>query len=414
MSNPSNFGAICYEAESSWGEDSTSFATHRIPIRAAVDASGLTWGSVAPDLVQQYRQGGVPHIKSVMGGSFKTKLDWHGHGSTMVGSPSVDAIETFLGIVFGNVALSLATSQTMTGGTAAVPTMSGATGYSAGSLARLGALGDGDGDGQFYAVGTHSGSNLTLLGALNGAPVNGAVAYPVTMIYPSSTTTSTSITGTRFLLQTANLEYECHGCYPTAVSITGLNPGERPQIEITWGVSWWRYSTATFPSAVTMNNYNFAPIAAGSLNVQLVGTTTRNVRTTARSLSVNYTMNVTPIPGYGGVNAYQNIVGATRTGDSISIEWTEDADAATTTPVVPGYWNTATSTGAVGYYLVWTGSTTDGSAIGFKCPYFCPSNDKPQQFNDGGINRIKITGMAYTGGTTTSALTLAAIVLGCA
>lgn len=412
MANPSPFGAICWEAESSWGEDQTTFATSRVPLRAAVDASGLTHGSVAPELVQQYRQAGSPHVKMTMGGSFTTLIDWTGHGSTMVGSPSVDAVETFKGIVLGNVALSAAASQTMTGGTAAVPTMSAATGWSAGSLIRLGALGDGDGDGQFYAVGTHSGSNLNLLGALNGAPVNGAVAYPVAMTYPSSTATSTSITGTRFLLQTANLEYECHGCWPMALEITGLNPGERPQWKITWGVSWWRYSTATFPSAVTMNNYNFAPIAAGSLNVQLVGTTTRNVRTTARKLAIRYTMNNQPLKGYGGVNQYQDIVGAVRLGDSVEIEWVEDADAATTSPVVPGYWNTATSTGAVGYHIEWTGSTTDGSAIGFKSPYFCPSGDKPQQFDDGGINRIRIVGQAYTGGTTTSALTLAAIVFG--
>lgn len=412
MANPSNFGAICYEAESSFGEDVTTFATHRIPIRAAVDVTGLKWDSAAPDLVMQYRQGGSPHIKMTQGGSFTTLIDWTGHGSTMVGSPSIDAIETFKGIVLGNVALSLATSQTCTGGTAAIPTMSGATGVSAGGLVRVGALGDGRGNGQMYAVATHSSSNLTLIGALPASPSNGDVVYPVTQTYPSSTATSTAITGTRFLLQTGNLEYEAHGCWPMSLEIMGLNPGERPQWKITWGVSWWRYSTATFPSSVTSNNYNFAPVAAGSLNLQLVGTTTRNVRTTARSLSLKYTMNNAALPGYGGVNAYQQTVGASRTGDSIEISWVEDADAATTSPVVPGYWQTATSTGAVGYHLEWTGSTTDGSAIGFKCPYFCPSAEKPQMFNDGGINRIRITGQAYTGGTTTSALTLAAIVFG--
>jgi len=405
VSNPSALGAICYEAEASWAEDVATYATFRLPILGAVDASGLEHAKEPAGRVNQYRAAGQQHVLMTMGGSFSMELDLTGHGSTMVGSPSLEQIETFLGIVFGNAALSLATSQTATGGTAAVPTMSGATGVSAGGFVRIGALGDGDGNGQFYSVATHGSSNLTLDGALDGAPANGAVVYPVAQIYPSSSPTSTSITGTRFLLQTANLQYECHGCYPTAVTFSGLNTGERPKISITWGVSWWEYSTATFPSAVTSDHFNPAPVAAGSFNVQTIGTTTRNTRA-IRNFSLDYTLGVVPLMAPGGVNAYQKIVGAVRIGDQIKISWTEDADAAGLTPVLPVY-GTATNS----KYIVYTLSTTDGSAVGFAFRKVCVSNVATQKADEN-INRLTITADCYSTDTTTSALTLAPMVMG--
>lgn len=412
MSRSSQQGAIVYEAEASWGVDTTTFATHRLPITAAVDTSGLVWNSEPSNRVETDRQAGSPHVKMTKGGSFTVEMDWPGHGSSTAGSPTVDALETYWGLVFGNVALSATASTTLTGGTAAVPTTTASGTFSAGSLCRVGTLGDARGNGQLYAIGTHTGLNLTLLGALDGAPNNTDVLYPVVQTYPSSSATSgTAITGARFLLQTANLCYEAHGCFPMSVETTGLNPGERPKRKVTWGVSWWRYSTVAL-STVTSNQYNPGPVAAGSLNVAAVGTTTRSKRPLVRGLKITHTLGVQPLKGFGGVNAYQDIVGAVRTGDAIQIEWVEDADDATTSPVVPGFWETATATGFAGYHIEGTFSTTPGSAIGFKCPKFCPGMGYPIQFSDGGINRVKIVGEAYTGATTTSELTKAAIVYG--
>ena len=344
-----------------------------------------------------------------MGGSFKTKLHWTGHGSTMVGSPTVDAAETFLALAFGSaVNLSATSSTTLTGGTAAVPTTTASGTFDAGGLCRVGVLGDGDGDGQLYSITTHTALDLTLRGALNGAPLSGAVLYPVFQIHGPEAPTTTAVTGTRFLLQTANLQYEAHGCFPTAVAIDGLNPGEVPTIEITWSVSWWRYSTATFPSAATQTGpFNAAAIAAGSRNVQDVGTTTRNARS-YRNLTLNHTLGVEPLMGPGGVSANQKIVGARRTPDKIEISWTEDADAATTTPVLPGY-----GTGTTFKHIEFTGSTADGSAFGFSCPRVCITNIATQKA-DGNLNRLTITGRAHTSTTTTTELTLAAIVYGSA
>ena len=43
--------------------------------------------------------------------------------------------------------------------------------------------------------------------------------------------------------------------------------------------------------------------------------------------------------GPGGVNSYQSTVGAKRVPSKIKVGWTEDADAATATPVLDGYWS---------------------------------------------------------------------------
>jgi hypothetical protein len=413
VSNPSALGAIEYEPETNWAENVTTFATHRIPILGAVDCSGLVHTKAAPERVVQYRNDGTQWVLMTMGGSFKTRIDWPGHGASTAGAPTLDAIETYLGYVFGNAALSAAASTTLTGGTATVPITAASGTFSAGGLCRVGAGGlsaDGRGNGQFYPLATHVTTTLTLLAALDGAPSNGDVLYPVAMFYPSESPTATAITGLRFRLLTANLRYECHGCYPMSVTFTGLSPGERPQIEVTWGVSWWAYSTATFPSTVASNQYNPAPIAAGSLFVQTLGTATRaaSAKRVCRSFSIEHTLGIEVLKGPGGVSPYQDIVGARRTPDRVKWRWTEDADAATATPVLPGY-----GTGTTFLHAMWTGSCSAGSAIGAYARRLCVSNVAVQRAENN-INRLSIEAEAYTGTTTTSDLTLACVVYGSA
>lgn len=406
LSNPDLLGCINYEVEASWAEANASFNTHRLPIVAPVDCSGLVHNKSTADYTEQYRGAGHAPVLMTQGGSFSTKFDLHGHGSTTAGSPSVDAVETFLGIVFGNVALSLTTSQTLTGGTAAVPTTSGATGVVAGGLVRVGALGDGDGDGQMYPVSTQAASALNLLAALRGAPVNGAVLYPVVQFYTNSSPTSVAITGTRFQLMTANTQYHCFGCWPMSVTLSGLSAGERPQIEITWGVSRWTdTSSDTFPSIIASNRYLPSPIAGGSLHVQDVGTVTRN-ELVCRNFSVEYNLGTEALRGPGGVGAYQDIVGAVRTGaESCKVSFTVDSGSAGT--VTLANWGRGTTN----RFIMWTGSTTAGSAIGIKLPKVC-SSTVPVQIRDGSINRVRFEGDCYTSDTLTSELTRARMVLG--
>lgn len=409
MSSPSVLGAICWEAESSWGEDSTTFATDRVAILGPVDISAIGQEVIEPGRTQQYRNEGSLYVRGVQQGTFSTKVYLTGHGSTMVGSPSIGAHENFLALAFGSAAeLSATSSTTLTGGTAAVPTTTSSGTFDAGGLCRVGTLGDGDGNGQMYAITTHVTTSLTLRGALDAAPANGAVLYPVVQIYGPEAPTSNAITGTRMLLQTANQCIEAHGCFPTSIALAGFNPGELPTATITWGLSWWRYSTATFPTtqASAAMGFNPSPIAAGSWNVAASGTTTRTKRD-YRGLTVEYTLGVVPQKGSGGVNQYQSIIGARRTPDMIKISWRENAAAATLTPELP-----ALLTNAAFLHGEFTGSTADGSAVGWAAPRMCVTNHPTQSAGD--LNEYSIDCRAHTSAVTTNNLTLAPFVLGMA
>lgn len=407
MSNVAALGAIEYEAESSWAEAVTTTATHRLPhIGASIDTSGLTHAKEEPGHVEQYRGAGSTYFLGAQGGSFEITMDLPGHGATTSGSPSVDAIETFLGLIFGTApSLSASASTTLTGGTATAPTTTASGTFSAGGLCRVGVLGDGDGDGQMYRIGTHVTTTLNLSTALRGAPVNGAVLLPVVQLIPPSAPTSGSITSVRFLLLTANMHYRCHGCFPMSVSFTGLAPGGRPQIKSKWGVSRWSEVSATFPSAVTQNRYMPAVVAAGSLHVQDVGTATRN-ELSCRDFQVDYTLGVEVLKGPAGVGQYQDIVGARRVLDDVKVSFVVDADATTASPVLPGW-----GRGTTNHSIMYTLSPTAGSAVGFWFPKVCDTT-VPTQMSDGNINRFKFEGRAHCSDTTTSELTLARMVLG--
>lgn len=407
MANSPVLGAICWEAESSWAEAVDTWATDRVAILDSVDVSGLTHDVLEPNRVVQYRNDGTPYIEGKKGGTFRTKIYWTGHGSTMVGSPSIGAHENFKALAFGvAAAISATSSTTLTGGTAAVPTTTASGTFSAGGLCRVGTLGDQDGDGQMYAITTHTTTSLTLRTALRAAPANGAVLYPVVQYSVPEAPTTTAITGTRFLLQTANLQYKIRGAFPMSVAITGLNPGEVPMLDITWGVSWWDYANETFPRTTSSTALAFNPsaIAAGSLCMQDVGTTTRSERS-YRNLTLTHTLGIVPQEGPGGVNPHQTIIGARRVPDNIEISWTEEADASTTTPVLPLL--------ALGTFkhIEFSGGHTDGSAFGFAIPRACVMN-RPLQEAGGPLNRLTIRLRAHTSAVTTNALTLSAITYG--
>ena len=405
MANPGLLGSATYEVESTWGEDVDTTTTLRIPSIGAIDVSGLVHKKVNPNRTQQTMQGGDGWILGTQEGQFTIKSYLMGRGSTTAGAHAISTYESYLGKVIGNATQVASAGTTLTGGTANIPLTTASGTFAPGALAFVGALGDTDGEGQAYAISTHSGTSLTLLTDLRGAPVNGAVLYSGTMLYPVETATSSAVTGHRFLLQTANLQYLCHGCYPLSYTISGLNPGELPTIDVTWGVSWWEYKASTFPNTTATDSANPAATAAGSLYVNTVGTTTNSAGAACRvyrSFSLECTIGMEVLRGPGGVNAYQDIVGARRTPNQYKVTWTEDADAATTTPVIPGY-GTATSS----KHILLTCSTADGSRIAMYFPKVCPDVVAIQKM-DQNLNRVTFSGMAYSSAVTTSDLTLSA------
>jgi len=404
--NPSVRGAICYELESAFAEDVTTFATLRLPVVGAVDTTGLKHDKQDAQRVVQRRNDGTQPILMTQGGSVKMKFWLTGHGSATSGATSLSGMETFLGYVFGASAVSSSTGTTATGGTAAAPTTAAANGFTAGSLGRLGTLGDGRGGGQFFAVSSHSASTLNLLTAIGASPTNGDVVYSAaTISVKEDPTTATTPSSIRLLLQTANLEYECHGCVATNVTFGGLAAAQVPYVEVTFSIAWWRYSIATFPSAVATETFQPAATATGIMFLNSVGTATYATRT-VRDFSIDYKLGMEMLMGSGGIGTYQAIVGAARTPDAITVSWVEDADAATTTPVLPGY-----GTGTTAYHLLYTCNPTAQKAVGFYFPNLCVTN-VATQMSQNNVNRLKITAQAYTGTTTTTDLTASAFRMG--
>lgn len=405
MSNPDRLRALEYEAEASFAEDVSTFATHRLPVLEG-STLDIKHPNLRPEFSMQRLQEGFAPISGTMDGSTITfRMYLAGHGAATSGATSVAEPEVFLGLVWGNTSVVSASSgDTITGGTAAVPTTTGASGFTAGSLCRIGTLGDGDGNGQFAAVGTHSSNSLTLLTAIDGAPANGAVLYSAVNMYVPEDPTDVSVTSVRFRYLTGNLQYQLHGCYPMSMKFSGLNTGQVPIVELQFGIARWTLTTGgTFPSTVTSNNYVPASNAAGSMFVQDVGTTTRALQT-FRDLSIDFTLGHTPLMGPGGIGAYQGTVGCVRQPSTCTISWTVDADAATTTPALDTLFGSTT-----GKHILVTLSPIATKAVAFYFPRVFFYGDRPTQITDGGVNRLRVTGTAATGPTTTSNLTLSAV-----
>lgn len=415
MSNAAALNALEYEAETVFGENVETFATHRIPTATPVDVSGLTHAKQASGRVVQRLQDGTPDILGVQGGSIKVKMWLAGHGSTTAGATTLDAIETFLSYVFGYATLSAASGSTFAAaGTAGAPNTTASGTFAAGSLMRAGTAGNGStiaadakGNGQFAAIHDHTATVMTLLTALDGAPVVADVLYSACNLYlpEDATDAQATITGLRLRALSANLIYEMHGCVCTAITINALDPSNMPYLELTFAVSrWFTSATGTYPSSVTSNKYNPSPVAQGSLFVNTVGTSTR-VKRVCRHFSVTVKLGVQLLMGPGALGQYQAIIGAKRTPSTITVKWTEDADAApTATPSADQLFILNNQ-----LHMLYTLSCTDGSAVGIYFPNLCVTGARPVQTANENINRMSVEATAYTGTTTTSQLTMSAM-----
>jgi hypothetical protein len=396
MSRTAVIGSAEYEAESAWGENTTTYGT-RLAILDSVDLSGFGQESIAPGRVTQYRGEHTMKIRGVKTGSFSIRLWLAGHGSTTAGATSATALGTLLANAVGTIP-SPPSGTTLTGSTDADTwaTTASAT-FTAGMVCFLGALGDGDGEGQAYPITSHITTAMEVALAAAGAPANAAVLYSAENIHPDPDGAAT-LTSTRWRLMTANQQIEAHGCFPTAISYqTAL--GQPPSVTITYQASWWTFASATQPTATAVNEFNPAPISAGSFVLQTHGTTTRSTRS-IRSISINHNLDIVPLMGPGGIDANQVIVGAVRGGGEVmTLDITEDAQTASATPTVPGYWDSDSQ-----YYhamFTFNGAAT-GKRVALyvrKC-YF--SGPNPQQINEGGINRwrYQLTACVDTAGST--------------
>ena len=404
MSRSPALAAVAYSVETAFGENISTFGT-RMSVLDSVVLSGFKQTKLRPARAAPYRNQIFPNINGTKRGEFKTKFYLPGHGSTCAGAVTLTDRETLLGIVFGrgaaDVAAACATAGTTAaaGGTATSLNVALASGYTAGTIVRAGLLGDGRGNGQPLVITTHGTSVIGLQTALAAALTAGDVVYNPVNVNVTENPALNTITSTRWLLQTANQQIEAHGCYPKAVAIEA-GTSKLPTIEITWGCAWWDFANISFPPSAGMQVFTPAPTAGGSFFFQLAGTTTRQLLS-VRDFKLTYNMVVVELMGPGGTKAVQDIVGCYRGRDTCDVEFTLDAEAASLTPTLAGYWD-----GNGVYQLLYGLSATDGSAVSLYLPNLVPDGDRPTQQDMDGLNRVTLKLNAGTSGVTTSEVAL--------
>lgn len=390
MSRSSTLGSVLYNLETAWAEDVDTFAS-RMAVTGRVDVSSLIHEQIERNVVGDRKQYGVRRALGTFGGDIKTSFHLCGHGATVLGAVTLQDMTNMLGRVFGTAVVSAASGTTLTGGTATAPTTTASGTFASGALARVGALGDGRGNGQIYAINNHTTTTLTLLTALAGSPTNGDVLASGAMIHSNESPTASAVFPSyRFLFQTANKHYSCHGCWPKSVSISALNAGELPTIEITWGVSRWKHVSTTFPSATANPSAIPAPNAAGSCWMNSVGTAT-NALKAIRSWSLDYTLGVQQIDAINGAALYQKTVSAVRVPDNIKVSFSLDSEDVSATPAEDVAFLAQTEK-----HALITLNPTDGKAVGFYFPNLIYSGNRPTQTDMDGLNRTTLEFTAHT------------------
>ena len=414
----SELHALEYEAESSaanWAENVGTYATQGVPLIAPVDITKLTEEMLPPQYIMQRLQAGVAHIPGPKGGIITTRVHIPGNGSATTGAVTQSPLANLLGYAFGKHTAGASGTTFAGGGTANAPTTVASGTLAPGQLLRGGTGGlsaDGRGNGAWGVLGTHVGTTANLLVGFDARPNAADILYSSDMLYlpEDANDASVPVIGIRMRFVTAGLQIEAHGCFAVARRIGGGGAGETGWVEVDWQVSWWKYTTSgTWPSTVTSTKNNPVITGNGGLFVAAVGTATRDAtsKRTAAGFTVEIEGGMVAVPGHTGVHPQQTVVGARRVPAKIKIRWTEEADsAATLTPFLDTIWSGT----AVHVLFEATRSPTTGWCLYF--PNCCPSGPRPLPFADNGIWRIAIELMAYTTSTTTSALTLAAMLFG--
>lgn len=401
----SSLQTLAWETESSWAEDVDTMTTGITP-NAPVSLDGISQPMRDPERVVSGR---LDWTNGVPGPYENVRIAWTEHatgqGSATTGATSANNLALTLARTLGGSGVGAPAGDTLTGGTVTIPTTTTASGSNqivAGGLVRIGTHGDGDGEGQFYRVGGHSGSNLTLLNDLAGAPANGAQLYSASLAYPAAS--SCSITGTRMRVQTADQQAVLHGGFPVGFGFE-IAPGQTGKFSHEYQFSWPEPISATFPTTPTADTFSPSPWTAdGSCFFNQVGTTTRALLS-LRAFSMSYGLGMSPHPGGAGVNGYQLFTGATRLKDTITINFTVDAEGVDTTPT---WWDRWLTNGS--WHMLITFNAKATQALGVYFPNLCFTGARPYQSTMNGRNVVNVQMYAKGGGTTTTDLTRAPVV----
>lgn len=324
---PSALGAVLYENETNFKEDVDTTST-RLEIASEVDVSGLMQEAIEASSTEQLLGEGYRVVAGPKGGSFSFDVYLTGHGSDPgAGAVTASDLYTLLkdaagnGYASGDGGLAAGTGDEDTVNTDAV-TGSTYTGWF------IGTAGDGRGNGQGYLASNLTSNTLTLHNGMEAAASENDEVRAALTVYPLSLPASMDdVTSMRFLLQTANRQYLCHGCWLSGVSPVGFGPREVPRLTLTFSTAWWETKSSTFPNATAASAKTPAPNMGGSFWF--------NSSSTYRTYclrSFNVTINHTPIVTESVCgDATESVICCVKHGGSLAeIEVVLEAEAAGT------------------------------------------------------------------------------------
>jgi len=294
---------VRWTEESTFGSDmSASIASFfDLPIREGTAQMTLTTTSLDPMPLQQSR---LDRAEEVLGPRSATLTFTLNLSSVAPANLTAGWAMALLENVFGGVWEGIST--TFTGGTAAVPTVTSASGFLAG--AAIGWV-NSSGNLEVREIESISGTSITLKHAFSGAPSNAQTAYAGTTFYP----TENPSTSLQFLVEGAEsddrwllLGGQAVGGVSIAVDVTGQ---QLPSITVNMKFADWLASDETSSSITgtlgTATYLDFNPMVghAGELRVFTVGTSTLSTSSLVHcsALAFNPAVNYVPVTSPSGV-----------------------------------------------------------------------------------------------------------------
>lgn len=392
--NSAVLGGVLYADEATFGDFAVTTFDEALRHIGPIDLTGLTQEKQDTAPVLQLQNEGSQHTRMVQGGSFKISQHLTGHGSSVaLGSVLANQLETFLGRVIGNLNVANeGTTGVVAASTVTVPVVADGSAIADDSIIRIGALGDGDGEGQFFAVASEAANAVTLLTDMPGIIADGAEVFAPAFVHPNEGPNSSILTSMRFELLTGNAHVRCWGCFPSSVEFSGLSPGELPLVTVTMQVSKWLPVNSTFPHAVSVDSFSPAPVAAGSLFLNTFGTTTRQTFA-VREFNFGLDFQTVPLLGHGSGDGHVNIIGAKRIKCMATCDFVLEAEA-TGTYTHADRWNTS-EVGISAEHLLYSFSVgTDGQAGAIYLRKCRMVGERPLQQDVDGLNRQRLFYMA--------------------
>jgi hypothetical protein len=272
----------------------------------------------------------------------------------------------------------------------------GAT-IAAGLPFRIGAKGDGRGDGQ-WTVPSNAASPAALLVAAAGAPSVGDAISPGLCVYPAETGTATR----RFLIGNAatGAQWIAFGCQAEKFALS-TDAGGMPQCTIGYRVGYWVRQTFAVPVNATLEACETAPNAGGSVFFNAFGTATRATRTPTK-MSVSFDLGLSEIPGYAGSVADLAIQGMERLYArcvvKMQMAWASTDDST---------WD-LDGGDASNFHLLWTANATAKRSIGLYIARCFMAGQKPTRIERDGVLEYELELWARESTDTTNELTRSA------